>query len=337
MTSVLAFSFNAIGPVLLLIVVGYIAKRIGLLSDTTIKQMNKFMFRFCFPCMMINNVYGLDSGFSIPWDLYLFLIVSLAVVLFVSFIVATFVTKDNTRRPVIINAGFRSNYAIIGLVLAEGLVGKTAVQLASICQLPTILFFNIMAVTILSVYATGENRKVSVLGIAKSIFTNPIILGLLAGLLILVVRGMLPVGPDGQAVFRIDRDLPWLYKTIGYLASMVTPVALILLGAQLEIGKIGDYKKELVASVALRLVAAPVIGFGLVILADRLGILTITPEISAVLVATYGSPVAVASVVMSGERGADDKLAGQVVVWSSVFGMLTLFILCVVIRSIGII
>ena len=108
MTSVLAFSFNAIGPVLLLIVVGYIAKRIGLLSDTTIKQMNKFMFRFCFPCMMINNVYGLDSGFSIPWDLYLFLIVSLAVVLFVSFIVATFVTKDNTRRPVIINAGFRS-------------------------------------------------------------------------------------------------------------------------------------------------------------------------------------------------------------------------------------
>jgi hypothetical protein len=35
--------------------------------------------------------------------------------------------------------------------------------------------------------------------------------------------------------------------------------------------------------------------------------------------------------------GADDKLAGQVVVWSSIFSMITLFILCVIIRSIGII
>ena len=58
MTSVLAFSFNAIGPVLLLIVVGYIAKRIGLLSDTTIKQMNKFQnkcYKFKMKFMMMQQ------------------------------------------------------------------------------------------------------------------------------------------------------------------------------------------------------------------------------------------------------------------------------------------
>ena len=190
MFSVIAFSFNAIGPVLLLILVGYIAKKLGLLNETTVKQMNRFLFRFCFPCMMIINVYGLDSGFTIPWDVYLCLFISFSVILLVSFICASIVTKDNRRRPVIINAGFRSNYAIIGLVLAEALVGKTAVQLASICQLPTILFFNILSVLVLSIYASGDSKKVDFGKIVKSLVTNPIILGLLTGLLIVVVRGI---------------------------------------------------------------------------------------------------------------------------------------------------
>ena len=53
------------------------------------------------------------------------------------------------------------------------------------------------------------------------------------------------------------------------------------------------------------------------------------------MVAAFGSPMAVSSVVMSAEMGADDVFAGQIVVWTSILSMLSLFIITGILRGFG--
>jgi len=86
---------------------------------------------------------------------------------------------------------------------------------------------------------------------------------------------------------------------------------------------------------ARRLVLAPAVGLSVTFLGARMGWYVLDTASLAALVAVFGSPVAVASAVMAGEMGADDKFAGQLVVWTSVLGMVSLFVIVFILRLMG--
>ena len=83
----------------------------------------------------------------------------------------------------------------------------------------------------------------------------------------------------------------------------------------------------------LRLVISPALVVGTAVLLRKPLGLTVT-EMPAIL-AACASPVAVSSAVMTQEIGGDDQLASHLVVWTSVFSMLTIFLLVYFLRSIG--
>ncbi|MFA6851501.1 MAG: AEC family transporter, partial [Selenomonadaceae bacterium] len=58
------------------------------------------------------------------------------------------------------------------------------------------------------------------------------------------------------------------------------------------------------------------------------------PQLAALL-SLYGAPQAVASVAMAEEMGSDEELAAQLLVWSTIFCVLTMFIYIAIFRSIG--
>jgi predicted permease len=99
----------------------------------------------------------------------------------------------------------------------------------------------------------------------------------------------------------------------------------VVLGGQLEMKEIRGFRIELIAAIVMRLIVAPAIGFGLILAAVRMGYLEAGPVEMAVLIAVFGSPAAVSSIVMSSEMGGDGHLAGQIVVWTSILGMVSLF------------
>ena len=53
----LIFSINAVGPIVLLAVVGYFLKRIGLIGSDLAKGGNKLVFKVFLPCLLFLNVY----------------------------------------------------------------------------------------------------------------------------------------------------------------------------------------------------------------------------------------------------------------------------------------
>ena len=342
MLAVIQYSFNAVMPIILLILLGVFARRKGFLEPPMLRKVNKFNFRFNFFAMMFMNLYEVESIRQMPVRMGVFMIASHCLLVLLGIILSGFLTGERFRRGVLVQALFRSNYAIIGIPVTVALVGDIGGQIASFLQLPVVLFYNMVSVLLLSYYsdyeaqyrlygegplaesnqsreeqkkAMAQKSGVDFGKILKGLVTNPLIQGLLTGMVVLLIREVIPRGVDGELVFSMRNDLPWLYSSLQSLARMATPLALIVLGGQLEMKEIK--------------------GFSLLYVAVRLGLLVVgRPEI-AVVVAIFGSPLAVSSIVMANEMGGDGHLDGQIVVWSSIFGMLSLFVLISILRSRG--
>lgn len=334
MLSILHFSFQAVAPILILIIVGFCARKAGLWDEHTLRKMNRVNFRLGLSTLMYCNLYQIDADMPLPGREVVFVLVMLVLLTVIGFLAAHFLTPERTRKGVLAQCAFRSNYAIIGLVLAESIAGQAGVELGTIFQLPSVLYFNFMSVLALSIYSGGESTF-SVKKTLGTIAKNPMIIGLLLGALTILIRRQLPLNAAGEPVFLIKRDLPWAYNTVSMMSRIATPNALLILGGQLDPGHAGAFKKELVSGVFMRLVMAPFLAFVGAFAAEKAGLITVTPALCAMMVAAFGSPLSVSTVAMAQEAKADEKLAGQLVVWTSFLGMGTIFIMIAILRAMG--
>lgn len=333
MFSVFIYAFNAVMPVLLLVVLGYVLKKQGLFTKEWLRTANRFNFHYCLLALMFCNIYSLDSVRDIDWSLAIYIVASLLVLTAIGFVLANGITRQRNRKGVLMQVTFRSNFAVIGLPLAEALAVPGGVALLTAMQAPAVIFFNFMAVTVLSVYS--EDKKMDLGKTFSGIAHNPLIRGLVLGLLVLVIREFIPRTESGTLVFSLSGNLPFLYSAISSVSKIGTPLALIVLGGQFEFGEMRTVGRELVCGVLARLILAPTVGFALAFAAARMGLITITPATMAMLVPLYSTPVAVSSSVMATEMGADDVLAGQLVVWTTIGSLFTLFFQIAAFRYVG--
>ena len=115
------------------------------------------------------------------------------------------------------------------------------------------------------------------------------------------------------------------------LSAVASPVMLICLGASLDFGLTGRLMPKIALGVALRLIVIPALAIGVaVLLKEPLGL---TTAHMPMLVAFFASPVAVSSAILVREMGGDEQYASQLVIWSSVLSILTLFGFVAILRS----
>ena len=94
-------------------------------------------------------------------------------------------------------------------------------------------------------------------------------------------------------------------------------------------------KKQIAFGTLLRIVIAPVIGVGCAILFTKAGLFSFGSDDYAAFVALFGSPIAVSSAVMAAEMHNDEQLAGQLVVWTSIGSVFTVFVGVVILKSLN--
>ena len=142
----------------------------------------------------------------------------------------------------------------------------------------------------------------------------------------------------GRVVFALNRETKFLYTTLSNLKSIASPFALIVLGGQFEFSAVKGLLKEIVAGTTARIVIAPIIGIGGAVLPSAYtGLLSCGPAEYPALIAMCGSPVAVSSAVMAGNMGNDELLATQLVVWTSIFSIVTVFLEVCILMAAGLI
>ena len=323
---ILVTAVNAVAPVVLLILLGYILKQKGFINKDFVKIGNKLVFNICLPCMLFINVYNIESFSSINWDIVFYSVLMLFVIFILGFGTAILTTKVPQRRGVILQCTFRSNIAIIGLSLAATLGSDDAVAVAAIVSSFTVPVANVLSVIALSVFVKdGNSDKSSIKSVLRNIAKNPLIISVVLGLICLGIRE-LQQSLFGEVVFRFSVQTKFLYTVVNNLKSIATPFALVVLGGQFEFSAVKGLLKEIMVGTIWRIVLAPVLGLGLAIwLSSSTNILSCGVNEYPALVALFGSPVAVSSAVMASSMKADEQLATQLVVWTSIFSILTIF------------
>ncbi len=347
------FAANAIFPIILMIVLGYLLKKVGMLNQNFLDVGNKFTFRVLIPALLFYNVYGIGSLREVNFTFVLYGVVAIFIIFFLAIAVTCVFTKDNAKRGVLIQSMFRSNYAIIGLPLASSLFGEKGAA-AGIMSAFCVPLFNVLSVVILTVFhgdgteghgtvtdgelgkdvkkERGDVGRVPVKKILAGIIKNPLIIATLLGLVTLGIRELLTRWGIG---FRL-RDIQFLYKALENVKSICTPFALIVLGGRFEFSAVAKLWKEIVFGTVIRTVAVPTLGLSVAYLIRNLVVPHFSGEHFATFIGVFATPVAVASAVMAKEMDGDDELAGQLVVWTSLISTVTIFIYVTVLRAVGI-
>lgn len=327
---------NAVVPILLLILLGYLLRQIGFLSDSFSKTGNELVFKVCLPVMLFVNIYNIAGFSAIDWTVVLYAMGALVLLILIGVIVALTATKVPERKGVLMQCVYRSNFAIIGLPLASALGGDAAAATAAVLSAFIIPTINATSVVALTVFLE-EKSKVDVWKIVKGILKNPLILGVCAGLLALGIR-QAQADIFGEVVFSLQRDTGFLYTTLNNMKAITSPFALIVMGARFKFSAVRGLFKEIAIGTAFRVVVAPLIGVGLAVFLSRgLGWFDFGNAQYPALIALFGSPVAVSSAVMAAGMKNDEQLATQLVVWTSVLSILTVFITACIMMWAGLI
>ena len=324
---VLRTAFNAVVPILLLILLGYFLRKKNFLNDNFLAVGKKLVFNVCIPVMLFVNIYDTEGFSAIRWDIMIYILAIMFFFFFVSLLIAVWTTKIPQRRGVLTQCFWRSNFAIIGLPLASALGGSEAVAMAAVMSAFAIPVYNIFAVIALTVFLEdSKGSKIDVWGMLKNIAKNPLIIGVLCGIGTLALRA-LQVELWGEAKLSISRDLAFLYKTLGNIKSITSPFALIVLGGQFEFSAVKGMFKEIAVGTLCRLVVAPALGLGIaILLSAKTAWFSCGVNEYPGMIALFGSPVAVSSAVMAGAMNNDEQLATQLVVWTSIGSILTVFL-----------
>lgn len=322
----LLFVINAILPIILMIIVGYFLKKIKLLESEMAKKLNTLVFRVFLPIMLFLNVYKIQNFSEIDF-VFVWYAIGITVLLFLIGVpLMGIIFKDNRQRSVMLQGIFRANYALVGIPLAQSLFGEEGSIMASLLSAFIVPIFNILAVICLTIYSAGD-KKPNLVGVLKGVAKNPLIQGILCGFIALGIRAIFV---KFDVDFRLA-DIAPVYKTLQNLSSIATPLSLLVLGARFELSAIPHLKKHIIIGVINRVVIVPFVGISLALALNRF-----SGAQFASFIACFCTPVAVSSVPMSQEMGADAELMGQIVVWTTIFSAFSIFIASYVLRVLGI-
>lgn len=334
MLKILIFTINAILPVILLMVLGYVLKIKGFFKKDFLKMANKSVFYVFLPTLLFKNISDVTSITDINWSVIAVVIVTV-ITLFLVGLLITLLIKAPKDKGVVLQCVFRSNFALIGVSLAEMISGASGVRSAAIISAFSIPIYNVLAVISLSVFSDERQTdiKKEIIDIFKKILTNPLIIGVVSGLVVLLLK------PLALSIIsqEIIEGTTFINVFIAYVARVASPLSLIVLGGQFDFSRVAGYKKQIMISVFARNFLAPAIGLGIAIALHMTGVVNFDAGVFASLVALFATPVAVSSAIMAEEMGSNGQLAGQLVVWTTVVSSFSLFIIIFLLRLIGVI
>lgn len=304
-------SLNAIISIFVIMAVGYAAKRLLRLEKPHVGRFNALIFHTLLPIMLFNNIYTSNIRGGISFRCLGLALGVLAVLLAFTWWFIKRAEPANSRRGVMIQASFRSNFLLLGMPLVQELCPGADLATVSVMLAIVVPCFNMLAVVTLETFSRKQiDVRQILLGIAK----NPLIIASALGILANLSGLPLP---------------ECLSNPISQMGAAASPVALLLLGAQFEFQDVRQHRRNLAICTGFRLVVYPAVALTLAALAGLRG-----PEF-AVLISMFATPTAVASFSMAAQMGGDPELAASVVTVTTLLSAVTMFLWIFLFKSLG--
>lgn len=306
----LMMAVKVVLPMAMMVGIGVLFRIYKLADGPTMKKVDSMIFKVFMPMVSFYNIYKTDfTTFSnISYILY-----GVAVLMVIFFGAMFLVPKFVKPGPTAASYGqaiFRSNYLIFGAAVAESIYGDGNFGLITLLGSVAVPLFNAQAAVLLETARHGSaSTKKLLLAIAK----NPTVIATAAGLAINFTGIVLP-----DLVLKVVQDL----------AGLTTPLSFLSIGVTLSLGLVAK-KAYLVSAVALRLVIIPAIFVPIAVLLGFRG-----QELCALLI-LFAAPTAVSSYPMAVAMDADGDFAAQMVAYTTVFCLPTIFLWTWLLNTLG--
>ncbi len=306
------FTANIVAPVFLIIAVGYFSKKRKIINEAFVDVTSKFVFQISLPVFIFLKISELDLSQVFELKQIFYIYIGTFLTYLIIWLASTPFIKNPKDKSAFIQGAFRGNYAIIGLALISNLFGNDALGKATLTLAFLLPLYNVLAVIVLIV--PKHSGKVNIKPIVFEILLNPLILAVIIGL--------------PFSYFKIH--IPEMFSSTGtFLADLALPLALIGIGGSLNTENLKRASDLAFISSAIKIIAIPlVLTIGALLLGyknDDLGIMFIV----------FACPTAIASFVMADAMGANSKLAGNIIMITTLGSVFTISIGILLLKSFG--
>lgn len=308
--STFTLAVNATIPLFLIIALGFFLQKIGFLNEKFNKTANELVFRCALPVSLFRSIAGMDfySDFDLRFCLFCFLVTT--VMFLGTWGLAALFIKNRGQVGAFSQAAVRSSAAVLGIALAVNIYGDSG--MVPMMIMSSVPFFNVYSVLILS-FSPKVDEDGHLLPASKgfeavkkalfNVVTNPLILGIVAGLPFSLLRIPIPTVLD---------------NALSSVAATATPLALLVVGASFSgTQAIKSWSGALLASF-VKLILLPALFLPLAV---KLGFRQ--SELVAILIMA-GSPTTVACYVMARNMQADGPLTANTILLSTVLSSVTI-------------
>ncbi len=290
-------------PYFLLIVLGVIFRRTGLVSREFFGLANRFTFRVALPFQLFCNISQIDNNHPVAKRFMLFVLL----VTLLSFVLIWAVTELIYRKQkhligTLVQGAFRGNFVLLGAPIAASVLGDGAMQFASLTSIIVIPTYNILSVVVLIARGKSDEPQ-SISRVIKGIATNPLIIGIFCAIPIMLLQIKLPT---------------MVAQTLTYVGQTGTPLGLLSIGGMLTWG---DATKRIRPALYSALIKNFILPACVMALSYQLGF---RGEELLVLLVMCAAPVAISTYSMAAEMGGDAPLASNILILSTLFSGFTL-------------
>ena len=297
---------NVTLPIFFVMVLGWLLRQIGLLTEDFVKVVNKFNFKVTLPFMLFRDLAQVDIRAEFDLTFVLFCAVASTICFWVIWGCTKLFLRDKSMRGAFVQASFRSSAAVMGLAFIENIYGSST--MGPMMIIGAVPLYNVFSVLVLTFEAQEDGEAARDTGKIKqaciNILKNPIIISILLGVVVALLKIDFPTVVD---------------KTVNSVAQMATPLALVGLGAGFEGKKALKKIGPTVWASLIKLVIQPMVFIPVAVFAFGF-----TGEKLIAILIMLAAPTTPSCYIMAQNMKNDGVLTASVVVMTTLMAAFTL-------------
>ena len=300
----LIFCLNATVPIFAIILLGRLLRGRNFFSKQTLAEIDKLSFKVLLPILLFRDIAAGRITEQFNAKFFFFSAGVTALYFFAIWAGAALFLRDKSMVGAFTQGAFRGSQAILGVAFVQNLYGDAGL-------VPLMLVLTVTAPDARTADHHGVVRRT-----LRGIITNPIILGILAGL--------------PFSLLSIDFP-PMADKFLSMLGGCATPMALLSIGAGFEGAKAIKKLGPTCAAAFIKLILLPVIFLPIAV---HMGF---REQALVAIVILCGAPSTVSGYVMAKNMGGDHVLSSSIIVLTTVLSAVTLTLTLFILRSFALI
>ncbi len=255
------------------------------------------MFNFALPALLFTSISTSAINQLANIKVITIGLVATVIMFIIILLVCNVLVKQKSDKGVVIQGAFRSNMGIIGLAYCANAFGPEGLAYGSVYMGALTILYNVLSVAVLNIF---QGTRFSYWKIVKGVVSNPIIIGICAGVTVAFFQIRLP-----QIVL----------NSAGYFAQLTLPLALLCTGAALKFSTMKQNSIAGLLSIGSKCIVYPFFVVAMAVLFDVKGMALMVLFFMAIC------PTAAASYVMVRKIGGNHELAAQIIAISTVLSV----------------